>query len=90
MHFPANNSEKNRKLSKPWHSPYHVTGINSPDISVTEVYYPQDKRITVHQSKVKYWQAAFPAGFYVLVLQQTEGNKEHPSVGAKLVVRHNL
>jgi len=41
-----------------------VTGINSPDISVLKVYYPQDKQITVHQSRVKYCPAAFPASFY--------------------------
>jgi len=64
VRFPADESGKNRKLSRPWHGPYRVTGINSPDISVVKVYYPQDKQITVHQSRVKYCPAAFPAGFY--------------------------
>ena len=42
-----------------------MTGINSPGIVlIVKVYYPQDKQITVHQSRVKYCPAAFPAGFY--------------------------
>ena len=28
------------------------------------MYFPQDKQITIHQSRVKYCPVAFPAGFY--------------------------
>ena len=64
VRFPADESGKNRKLSRPWHGPYCITDINSPDISVAKVYFPQDKQITIHQSRVKYCPVAFPAGFY--------------------------
>jgi len=64
VRFPAEESGKNHKLSRPWHSPYRVTAVNNPDVTVAKVYFPPDKQITIHQSRVKYCPAAFPAGFY--------------------------
>ena len=60
--FPAEKSGKNRKLSRPWHGPYRVTAVNNPEVTVTKVYFPQDKQITIHHSRVKYRPSAFPAG----------------------------
>jgi len=62
--FPAEESGKNRKLSRPWHGPYCAIAVNNPDVTVTKVYFPQDKQITIHQSWVKYCPAAFSPGFY--------------------------
>ena len=64
VHFPAEESGKNHKLSRPWHGPYRVTAVNNPDVTVVKVYFPQDKQITIHQNQVKYCPTAFPAGFY--------------------------
>ena len=55
---------RNRKLSRPWHGPYRVVTVKDPDISVTKIYFPHDKQITVHQSRVKHCPANFPAGCY--------------------------
>ena len=64
VHFPADECGRYRKLSRPWHGPYRATGIRSPDITVSKVYFPQDKPITVHQTRVKPSPPGFPAGFY--------------------------
>ena len=53
-----------RKLSRPWHGPYHITKINGPNVSALKVYHPQKDGITVHQSRVKHCRMNFPAGFY--------------------------
>ena len=64
VRFPADESGRNRKLSRPWHGPYRVTSVKDPDVSVAKVYFPQEKRIMVHQSRVKHCPTNFPAGFY--------------------------
>jgi len=64
IRFPADETGKNRKLSRPWHGPYRVTAVHDPDITVANVYFPQDKHITVHQTRVKFCPCNFPAGFY--------------------------
>ena len=64
VRFPVEESGRNQKLSRPWHGPYRVTSINNPDMAVSKVYFPQDRQITIHQSRVKHCPAAFPAGFY--------------------------
>ena len=61
VQFPADESGKMRKLSRPWHGPYRVTVLKEPDISVTKVYHPQSPAIAVHQSSCPPY---FPAGFY--------------------------
>ena len=35
-----------------------------PDVTISNVYFPQDKDITVHQTRVKACPSNFPAGFY--------------------------
>ena len=64
VRFPADESGKNRKLSRPWHGPYRVTSVKNPDVSVVKVYFPQEKQIMIHQSRVKQCPVNFPAGFY--------------------------
>ena len=62
--FPAEESGRMRKLSRPWHGPYRITKINDPNVSALKVYHPQKDGITVHLSKVKHCPINFPAGFY--------------------------
>ena len=62
--FPAEESGRMRKLSRPWHGPYHITKINGPNVSALKVYHPQNDGITVHLSRVKHCPVNFPAGFY--------------------------
>ena len=64
VRFPAEETGRNRKLSRPWHGPYRVTTVRDPDITVANVYFPQDKLITIHQTRVKSCPSNFPAGFY--------------------------
>ena len=64
VRFPADETGRMRKLSRPWHGPYRVTELREPDISVTKVYHPQSPGINVHQSRVKPCSLNFPAGFY--------------------------
>ena len=53
-----------RKLSRPWHGPYHITNTREPNVDVTKVYFPKDGGIQVHQSRVKHCPPNFPADFY--------------------------
>ena len=64
VRFPADETRRMRKLSRPWHGPYRVTALREPDISVSKVYQPQSPAIYVHQSRVKPCPCNFPAGFY--------------------------
>ena len=64
VQYPANETGKGRKLLGPWHGPYCVTTVCDPDITVGNVYFPQDKTITVHQTRVKSCPSNFSAGFY--------------------------
>ena len=40
--------------SRPWYGPYQVTSVNDPDITVAKVYFPQEKQIMIHQSRIKH------------------------------------
>ena len=51
-------------MLKPWHGPYRVTTVCDLDITVAKVYFPQDKLITIHQTRVKSCPSNFPAGYY--------------------------
>ena len=64
VYFPQENTGPNRKLSRPWHGPYRITANEQPDICVSKVYFPDDKVIRIHLSRVKVCPAHFPAGFY--------------------------
>ena len=62
--FPQEETGWNRKLSRPWHGPYHVVERRDPDITVVKAYAPQDGQIQVHQSRVSLCPLGFPAGFF--------------------------
>ena len=49
--FPADETSKMRKLSRPWHGPDCVTEQNNPDVTVVKVYRPQNGAIKVHQDQ---------------------------------------
>ena len=50
--------------SRPWHGPYQVTSVNDPDITVAKVYFPQEKQIMIHQSRVKHCPTNFGFCWY--------------------------
>lgn len=50
--FPQENTGHMRKLSQPWHSPYHVVDRRDPDVTMVKVYSPQDGQIQIHQNRV--------------------------------------
>ncbi len=71
VRFPQDESGPQRKLSRPRHGPYRITALNDPDVTVVKVYFPQEKQIQVHQSRVQLCPPDLPAGFYWY------GNKRH-------------
>ena len=60
--FPVDESDKIQKLARPWHSPYRITKVNGPNVSVIKVN--QKDGIKVHQSMVKDCPIDFPTSFY--------------------------
>ena len=62
--FPAEESGKLRKLSRPWHGPYKILLVERPTVTATKVYYPQEGQIKVHLQRVQPCPMEFPAGFY--------------------------
>ena len=64
VRFPAEETGRMRKLSRPWHGPYRVLEVKGPDITVERVYRPQDGPIQVHQTRVTPCPDAFPAGYH--------------------------
>ena len=64
VRFPHEETGKYRKLSQPWHGPFRVIACDDPDITVVKVYFPQDKSIQVHQSRVTPCPEDMSAGYY--------------------------
>ena len=64
IRFPHEESGKNRKLARPWHGPYRVTELEGPDLTAVKVYFPQEKTIRIHRSRVQSLPTTFPAGYY--------------------------
>ena len=64
VRFPHEETGAQRKLSRPWHGPYHVVKCQPPNITVVKVYKPQDSQIHVHQISVTPCPKEFPAGHY--------------------------
>ena len=64
LHFPAEESGKKRKLSRPWHGPYRVTAADNTNITALKVYFPKEDCIRVHQNRVKPCPEGFMAGYY--------------------------
>lgn len=64
VYFPADDSGKQRKLSRPWHGPYRVVSKDDTNITASKVYLPDQKNIKVHQSRVQMCPLNFPAGYH--------------------------
>ena len=64
VRFPQEESGRFRKLSRPWHGPYRVISLDSPDITVSKVYFPGDDALQVHLSRVQPCPPSYPHGFY--------------------------
>ena len=45
IRFPAEESGRLRKLSRPWHGPYRVTSLNDTNVTAVKVYFPLEDSI---------------------------------------------
>ena len=64
VYFPQDESGRWRKLSRPWHGPYRVVEVSTTGVTCTKVYFPQEVKLHVHQSRVCVCPQEFPAGYY--------------------------
>ena len=64
VRFPHEETERMRKLSGPWHGPFRVASREDPDLTVTNVYFPGDAPIKIHQNRVSHCPKEFPAGYF--------------------------
>ena len=62
--FPHEETGRMRKLSRPWHGPFRVISREDPDLTVTNVYFPGDAPIKIHQNRVSHCPKEFPAGYF--------------------------
>ena len=61
VHFPHDETGRWRKLSRPWHG---VTEVSNTGVVCIKVYFPEERKLHVHQSRVCSCPQAFPAGYY--------------------------
>ena len=64
IYFPAEDSGKQCKLSRPWHGPYRIVAKDETNVSAIKVYFPDEKTIKVHQNRVQMCPFNFSAGYY--------------------------
>ena len=64
IRFSQDETEKDHKLSKPWHGPYRVVQCEEPNIVATKVYFPDDGPINVHQTRTTRCPPEFQNGYY--------------------------
>ena len=64
VRFPAEESGRNRKMSRPWRGPFRVVKRKDPNLTLRNVYYPEEPTMLVHQSRVCSCPDLLPAGFY--------------------------
>ena len=64
IRFPQDETGANRKLSRPWHGPYRVTCCSKTGVTAVKVYFPDERPIQVHQTRVARCPHGFPAGYY--------------------------
>ena len=62
--FPAEESGKNRKMSRPWRGPFRVIERKDPNLTLVNVYFPQEPKVLVHQLRVCPCPDQLPPGFY--------------------------
>ena len=64
VRFPQEEQGPMRKLSRPWHGPYRIVSCDDPDVTIVKSYYPQERQIQVHQSRVCPCPNGFPPGYF--------------------------
>ena len=64
VNMPRVKSGWQRKLSQPWHGPFCIVSISNSDVLLMKIYFPHDRTIQVHQSRIKVCPPRFPSGFY--------------------------
>ena len=64
MHFPQDETGKQRKLSRPWHGPYRIISRNDSDVTAVKIFFQMGPPIQVHQSRVNKCPLSFPNNFY--------------------------
>ena len=64
VRFPHEETGRMRKLSRAWHGPFRIVSQSDPDVTVSNVYFPSDSHIKVHQNRVSRYADEFPAGYY--------------------------
>ena len=64
VYFPKGKVGRNHRLSRPWHGPYRIIEKRDPDITLCKVYFPEEKSIQVHQTRIQPCPVNFPAGYY--------------------------
>ena len=62
--FPAEESGKNRKMSRPWRGPFRVLERRDPNLTLRSVYFPEEPSMLVHQLRVCPCPDHLPAGFF--------------------------
>ena len=63
IRFPVEETGPNRKLSSPWHGPYHIVARKDPDVTAHKSLLPQGQ-IQVHQQRVTHCLPALVTGYY--------------------------
>ena len=64
VHFPEEETGKQRKMLRPWYGPFRVVARQDPNVRVSKVYFPEDLSILVHQLRVCPSPSQLPAGFF--------------------------
>ena len=62
--FPSEETGKNRKMSRPWRGPFRIIKREDPNLTLTNVYFPQEPGMVVHQLRVCPCPDLLPSGFY--------------------------
>ena len=52
VRFSQDESGRWRKLSRPWHGPYRIVELTSTGVTCVKVYYPQEAKLHIHQTRV--------------------------------------
>ena len=63
IHFPHEETGRQRKLSQPWHGPYRITEENDPNVMAVKGYFPEEGTIQVHKNPVCPCPPQIPTGY---------------------------
>jgi len=53
-----------KEVISPWHGPYRIVFKRDTDVEVNKMYFPQEGKIQVYQSRIKPCPPNFPSGYY--------------------------